>query len=364
MGVSTDKADIDQRCIGPRMSHSYLLNYTSAFSTLYQSLNQFIYFHIDTAHEQSGQHAGLLDSDLQQFLSLYLPQMSANHDLVVFLQGDHGMRYGNWHVDLEAEQEMKLPALFVAANRGLLDRLPGAYDALWHNTRRLVSKRDLRATILGLARVPFGEKYSVEDEEYLQDAVILYENKAKDSRTCASLHIPPWNCGCMNSPSLIPLNKTQGPVQRLARRVAEASITQINSIINTPKHVAAGYICKKLTFKRVSRAYGFRLDNVTEQMIVEYTVKEANYARFEALAIIGSDGNKTITYSLPEIEEEQAEYMGFEVVIKVQFTARKDKYAGNCEKLSKSLSLKAEFCICEDLERLKRDFPVLSKALF
>jgi len=363
MGVSTDKAELDQRCIGPRMSHNYLLNYTSTFSHLYSSLNQFLYFHIDTAHTQSGQHAALLDSDLQSFLDLYLREVGRDSDLVVFLQGDHGMRYGNWHVDLEAEQEMKLPALFVAMNAGLLDRLPGSYDALWHNTRRLVSKRDLRATILALAGVPFGQKYPVHEEEYLQDAAILYESKAKDSRTCSSLHISSWNCGCMDSPSLIPCNNTRSPVQTLVRKVAEVSLAQVNRLTNTPKHLAAGYICQKLTLKRIIQAYGYRLDNTTEQLRVEYSVKESNHVRFEALAIVGSDTNKTFAYSLPEIEDEQAEYRGFEVGIKVQFTARKDKYAGNCEKLARSLDLRAEFCVCKDLDRLKRDFPGLTEAI-
>lgn len=363
MGVSTDKAEIDQRCIGPRMSHSYLLNYTSSFSHMYSSLNQFLYFHIDTAHEQSGQHASLLDFDLKHFLELYLREVGRDNDLVVFLQGDHGMRYGNWHVDLEAEQEMKLPALFLTMNTGLLDRLPGSYDALWHNTRRLVSKRDLRATILALAGVPFGQKYPIHEEEYLQGAVILHESKAKDSRTCSSLHISPWNCGCLDSPSVIPLNTTHNPVQKLVQKVAETSLFQVNQLTNTPKHLISGYICQKLTLKRIIRAYGSRLDNVTEQLRVEFSVKEAKYARFEALAIVGSDKNRTFAYSLPEIEDEMAEYRGFEVGIKVQFIARKDKYAGNCEKLARSLGLRAEFCVCQDLERLKRDFPALTQAL-
>ena len=363
MGVSTDKAEVNQRCIGPRMSHSYMFNYTSAVSRLYAGLNQFFYFHIDTAHEQSGQHAILLDTDLRDFLREYLEEMSRNSDVVVFIQADHGMRYGPWHVDLEAEQEFKLPALFVLTQTQFLDKLPKSYDSLWHNTFRLISKRDLRATILALAGVPFGETYPVKTESYLQDSVVLYEDKAKDSRLCSNTHISPWNCGCMESPVSIPLNSSQGPVQRLVRTIAEMSLLTINSEVNTPTHLLTGYICKKLTLRKVFKAHGYRLDNQTEQIIVQYGVKESPSVRFETLALIGSDRNKTNVLSLPGIIEEQSTYRGYEVDIKVEFTSRKDKYAGECEKLTRSLNIRAGYCVCEDLNRLKENYPRLAEAL-
>ena len=51
--------------------------------------------HINTAHEGSGQHAVTLDLDMVEFLQRYLKAFGEKHDIAIFLQADHGMRYGN-----------------------------------------------------------------------------------------------------------------------------------------------------------------------------------------------------------------------------------------------------------------------------
>ena len=50
---------------------------------------------MDAAHEATGQHANTLDNDLLYFLKKYLKEFSENSDIVIFLQADHGMRYGS-----------------------------------------------------------------------------------------------------------------------------------------------------------------------------------------------------------------------------------------------------------------------------
>ena len=46
------------------MSHTYILNYTQEITRLYPGANLFIYDHLDTAHEETGQHAATLDDDM------------------------------------------------------------------------------------------------------------------------------------------------------------------------------------------------------------------------------------------------------------------------------------------------------------
>ena len=57
---------------------------------------------MDTAHENTGQHAGTLDGDLAEFLDNYVKEYEKTHELVIFLHADHGMRYGSWHKDSAA----------------------------------------------------------------------------------------------------------------------------------------------------------------------------------------------------------------------------------------------------------------------
>jgi hypothetical protein len=90
------------------------------------------------------------------------------------------MRYGNWFKEIEAFQENKLPAFFLIASNSLLDMFPDSLDVLYHNTLHLTSKRDMRATMLDLARTHANLPY-----ENLGDGMIsLVREKAAKSRTC------------------------------------------------------------------------------------------------------------------------------------------------------------------------------------
>ena len=63
-GLNTAQSATEQRCIGREMSHTYLLNYTRKWMQMYAGLNQFIYLHVDTGHEYTGQHAACLYSSI------------------------------------------------------------------------------------------------------------------------------------------------------------------------------------------------------------------------------------------------------------------------------------------------------------
>ena len=58
--------------------------------------------HLNAAHEATGLHAETLDNDVAEFLKNYLSEFGETNDVVIFLQADHGMRYGNWFKDLSA----------------------------------------------------------------------------------------------------------------------------------------------------------------------------------------------------------------------------------------------------------------------
>jgi len=58
--------------------------------------------HLNAGHEATGLHAETLDNDIKQFLKNYLDRFGKDNDVMIFLQADHGMRYGNWFKDLSA----------------------------------------------------------------------------------------------------------------------------------------------------------------------------------------------------------------------------------------------------------------------
>jgi hypothetical protein len=182
------EAAVKQRCIGPNMSHHHILKYTLEATRLNAEVNQFQYLHLNAGHEATGLHAETLDDDLVEFLKTYLEEFGEGSDIAIFLQADHGMRYGNWFKDLAAYQENKLPSFFFLGSRSLLDSREYSYDTILHNTQRITSKLDIRKTILGLVGL---------NETFAYSALDLLSEKAKNSRTCDVMGINPWDCSCL-----------------------------------------------------------------------------------------------------------------------------------------------------------------------
>jgi hypothetical protein len=292
MHVGIAKAKATQRCIGPEMSHHYILNYTQEFSRLYPETNQWIYLHLNAAHEASGQHAQTLDPYLPTFLEKYIETYSKTHEITIFLQGDHGMRYGNWFKDIEAYQENKLPALFIITSTSILDRIPYSYDTLWHNSFHLTTKPDIRASMLDLAGLPFDEKYPVHSDHYLDRYISLFTEKSPCNRTCEMMGVNPWYCSCLTLSDIDPKHyqdeNNRDELGELVYKVALEAVETLNSRVYYPTHHNKGLLCQRLSLNKVVKAYGLRLGNIMEQIQVEFTVNEHKTARFEGYSVVGT----------------------------------------------------------------------------
>ena len=369
IGTDMGKESYKQRCIGPHMSHYYLLNYTHSFTGLYPASHQFTYIHLEAAHEETGQHAATLDKDLAEFIQALTRDYGESRDLAIFIQGDHGMAYGDWHHDVDADQEYRLPALFFLTQTSFLESIPNSLDTLWHNTYHLVTKADLRATILSLYGEAYAQEYPVHQEKYLEEHYVLTKEKIPDSRVCENSGIEPWLCACLKpteeiQPEIIH-SFGQSALENLLLRVVDEALRLINSQTFTEKTHISSLLCQKLTFESITRAYGYRLNNKMEQVKIEFTINELPSARIETYALIGSDRDyKLFTRSFDWTPLDPCEYLGYQANIRVGTrqvidVSRKDKYAGPCETVSRANDIEAEFCVCHDLDRLKEERPAL-----
>jgi len=61
-----------------------------------------------------------MDDDIVELLDSFMKYRDT-HDFAIFLQADHGMRYGNWFNEIEGYIENKLPACFLIFSTGILD---------------------------------------------------------------------------------------------------------------------------------------------------------------------------------------------------------------------------------------------------
>ena len=252
-----------QRCIGNHMSHYYTLNYTFEFSRLYSNVNQWIYMHLNAAHEASGQHAITLDADLLDFLQKYLKTFGEKHEIAIFLQADHGMRYGNWYQDIEAYQENKLPVFFLIASKSLLDRIPHSYNNLLENESRLNTKKDLRPTVNYLADMPYFTPEKSPRGTYIN----LFTEIAFLNRTCDDLGISPFDCSCLVVEKIDNIEENN-ELYELALSVIDEALSKINYMVHTPV-VGKHTLCERLTFRRLISAYGLMLNAAKLQNLLK-----------------------------------------------------------------------------------------------
>ena len=222
----------EQRCMGNKMSHSYIMNYTQEFSLNYIKADQWIYNHFTAAHETSGQHAQSLDKDLKDYLQWFIGTFGESHNLVILLNGDHGMRYGEHMSKTKSVQEYRLPASFIISKKNFL-REVADLKTLQENSWRLNSKPDLRESMIYLARYQSGLALEAKAQSLAASlvrrpagraqALNLFQDLVPPGRTCQDAGIPPWFC------SYIILSPT--PMQDLKFPLSQSSISLIFSYI-------------------------------------------------------------------------------------------------------------------------------------
>uniref|UniRef100_A0A7S3I9M7 Uncharacterized protein n=1 Tax=Fabrea salina TaxID=342563 RepID=A0A7S3I9M7_9CILI len=350
----------DQRCIGHHNSHVYVYNYISEFSKNYKGIHQWIYSHINTAHEKSGTVINTLDLDTLEFLKSYL-QENKDSQVVVFLTGDHGMRYGDWFKKVDGAHEHRLPLGVVIASDSLLESIEGVYDTLTHNSRRLTSKLDLYTSQLHL--VAGTKKHITRDsKDYLKlksttsreyKPISLFLEKVPNNRTCEDVKIPSFWCSCLKMQEV---KETEYP--EFIYKIAQEVVYQINEETNSPKTSPYSHICQKLSLKEITKLQV--LATKEEYYKMQFTVNESDSALFETVVLVTSK-----KYNARNINEAYPFYPYFfrGKNFKVMYIRRVDSYAGVCEDLCKAKMIEAELCICHPLEYILEKEPHLKNYL-
>jgi hypothetical protein len=350
-----------QRCLGPHMSHAYLMNYTKRFMKQYRGANQWVYNHFTAAHENTGQHAATLDRDLRDYLDAMLRIPDNHTDLVIFLLGDHGMRYGNYKSGTQAVQEHRLPAFFLISPKTYLARIHKGSEVLKHNSVRLTTKPDLRRTILSMANRLYGHPNPEPPGHFID----LFTEKVKNNRTCAGAEIPLWYCATyplLNIPNYVyneesPLYESRSQSEEaltdLLFALAKETIVTIGSRVHTPFQQPG--LCHKLTFRNLQQA-NTAYSAPDQQHLFKLTigVEQNSEVRLDAYIILTSSPSLKV----PVAEQEDfpvfpVRYLGRSLYAKVLMVFRLDRYAGYCERAARESELEAEHCLCQ-VEALAR----------
>lgn len=325
--------ELQQRCLGGHQTHWYILNYTRTVAEYNRGTNMFLYNHLNSAHEASGLHAETLNDDVTEFLEEFLESFGKDHEIFLYLNADHGMRYGNWYKDLDAYTEQKLPSLFIIADKSLLDQYPYSYYSLATNSQRLTSKLDLRETTLFLAGVIEKTPYSVN----------LLEELSPVKRLCEHVGIKAWDCSCIKMSEISEPNKQIKDVVEILKNYAE---DLINSASYQHPLYPLGSVCKKVVLENITKIYHVNINNVNEYFKLEIISSSRKGMKFQINYTLMSD-NTNKERSRFQYRYENYAYNA-PVRIKILSISRIDKFAGPCEMIARNHGIKAEFCACVD----------------
>ena len=328
------KNKAEQRCLGGHMSHYYVLNYTDEVVDLNPGANLMLYVHLSAAHEYTGNHAETLDEDIRDHLSSFLQKYSSDYDILIFLQADHGMKYGDFFRDIPAYQENKLPGLFIIGSKSLLDQYPYSYHSLDTNTRRLVSKIDYRRTVLEMEGLEDSNKASIN----------LLSQISPKSRICDDLGISPMDCSCL---TMTKLNSTSSRLDTFLDALKDYAQNLINSESYSSLKYPIGKICKKVELGKIRKIYQTAVSNVIEMIKIEVGSDTKSGLVFEITFIIAND-RKYVKSSKYKFNSWTFAFLRYPVKARILSINRLDSYAGPCEIKANKKGLRPDWCICQD----------------
>jgi hypothetical protein len=338
-----------QRCIGQHMSHYYLMKYSLEFAKIYNNRNKFIYNHFTAAHEYTGQHASTIDDDLVWYLNELIEQSKkTGNELIIFLGGDHGMRYGNFLGDPEALQEQRLCSMYLIARENYYKQFENSLEILEHNSRRLTTKGDLRKTLLAISGLPTKTRNS-------RYYVNLMEEYVRDDRTCKDANIRRVFCSHYDLRELPKnfydsqfdyRNRTESEVRNMITQAVLNTIEALNLKTYVNKFGPAGYYCKKLVLAKINEVLTEKHIEEESTVKILFSVTASEAAEFNLwFEMLDYEKVKTDLKRLDSIHF-PIHYRGKKIMANVIRIDRTDSYAGPCEKVATSVGLDAEMCIC------------------
>ncbi|CAG9325559.1 unnamed protein product [Blepharisma stoltei] len=332
-----------ERCIGNKNAHAWMMDYILDFSDVYKNVSRYTYMHIDTAHEETGTVVSTIDLDLKSFLEDFT---SRDEDYVLFLMGDHGMRYGQWFKSIDGSHEHKLPLLLIITKDGVLNNIPGSYDVLQHNSNRILSKFDFHTTLQHLGNYPDLESHREEIRKKTSRRLTTYNwftDYIPDNRTCEDAGIPIYWCGCQ------PFKEIKDDIN------SEKFVYLTNSIIetfNTENKIhrkPVKNICQELHLNK-NTYIGKLKDRDEDYYKIKFTVLEKESALFEVIVRLSqfwTDKKESEYFNVKSIDFDGKRFYN------IMNINRLDSYDGICKDEIVKNRHDPTYCICDE-EDFKR----------
>ncbi|KAK3733622.1 hypothetical protein QZH41_016397 [Actinostola sp. cb2023] len=174
------------------------------------------------------------DADLLELLQT-MDRETYLDDTIVFIFGDHGLRFGAMRKPLQGKLEERLPHMSITFPTWFPNRYPQLYEAVQQNSKLLTTPFDIYGTMQHVLSYPLPPKG-------VNIGQSLFIPIDAQNRTCASTGVEDHWCPCMNFENV--------PIQdAIVKKVANFSVAFINKLLKNDSKVEPH--CHKLSLKEV-----------------------------------------------------------------------------------------------------------------
>ncbi|KAK3749596.1 hypothetical protein QZH41_002777 [Actinostola sp. cb2023] len=177
------------------------------------------------------------DADLLELLQT-MDRDNYLDDTIVFIFGDHGLRFGAMRKTFQGKLEERLPHMSITFPTWFPKRYPQLYEAVQQNSKLLTTPFDIYGTIQHVLSYPLAPKGVTIGQS-------LFIPIDAQNRTCASTGVEDHWCPCMNFEN-VPI---QDPV---VKKIANFTVAFINNLLKNDSKVEP--LCHKLSLKEVKTA--------------------------------------------------------------------------------------------------------------
>jgi hypothetical protein len=255
-----------KECIGEEKTFEYLLKYSKTLLRFYSQNNIFINLNLGGPEDQTARFLRKYDKELMDFIREILIER-ASEQLLIIIQGDVGVKFEEFPKTLEEFQEFKLPALFLVTGKKLLDREVNSVKHLTENSNKLVSKLDLRKTILSF----------IGAHEESSDQVDFFHQVSSNSRDCSEVSLSTLHCPCSE---LIQTDTANLTISKIMKKVAKVT----EDFLNKESHNKDKY-CEKVVLDLFGKAFKIYEDGA-ESFLFELRSSKNLKVGFQVTVII------------------------------------------------------------------------------
>ena len=230
----------DGACYGSKFESEFTTQWATDFAELSRTNQRpfFAFTFFARLSHESAHDTALMDVPLLEFVK-NLNNKNLLNNTVLFLFGDHGVRWRGIRDTSSGEYEENLPMMFVYLPSRLRRGYPDMFNSLKLNSKILTTMFDVHRTLEHLLHFP-NQEYQSGDQN-LKSMTLLSPISA--TRTCKDADVEPF-CFCVSETSERISNSDATVVH-----IANATIQHINSEMRIH-----GGACAPLELERITKA--------------------------------------------------------------------------------------------------------------